>query len=244
MTTPALDPATYATTAQAVIDNAQRNGLTWRLVPGTVLSSGGATVSLIIDGDDTQQSLASSLLTPAPSVNDRVMVLVVPPQGNYVIGYYGPPPEIAMPRLLTREDAAFNTSAIGVTETNLFTTDPVLFRTGYAYRAEWSLRLDTSAANAVGVRVRQAPSVTGPVLDFWTSQESAAIQRNYYNEVAFVNTTGRDFTDTISLSIFATAGTVTVRGAVGGANPVVWFLEIYAIGRAELFPNATAMVAP
>jgi hypothetical protein len=42
-----------------------------------------------MDGDEDQQSPAQSLLEPAPITGDRVMILVVPPQGNYVVGYYG-----------------------------------------------------------------------------------------------------------------------------------------------------------
>lgn len=81
----------FATGAAAVIENAQRSGLTWRLVPGTVVSTSGnvTSISVVVDGD-LEPINTQSLMGPIP-VGSRVMVLSVPPQGNYIVGWYGGP---------------------------------------------------------------------------------------------------------------------------------------------------------
>lgn len=73
---------------QAIVDNAVRLGLTWRLVPATVTADSFPTnVFITLDGD-TQPSRAQSLIGNISS-GQRVMVLIVPPQGCYIIGALG-----------------------------------------------------------------------------------------------------------------------------------------------------------
>jgi hypothetical protein len=72
----------------AIVDNATRLGLTWRLVPGTVTANSFPTnVFVVLDGD-TQPSRAQSLIGNI-GADQRVMVLIVPPQGCYIIGTTG-----------------------------------------------------------------------------------------------------------------------------------------------------------
>lgn len=74
---------------QALINNAKRLGLLWTLTPGTVAPAAGASslVPVIVDGDDIAINTVS--LIGAQSSGMRVMVLTVPPAGNYIIGAYG-----------------------------------------------------------------------------------------------------------------------------------------------------------
>jgi hypothetical protein len=76
-------------TVQALIANARRLGLTWTLTPGTVApgAGDGSLVPVVVDGDDVAINTVS--LVGAQGVGMRVMVLTVPPAGNYIIGYYG-----------------------------------------------------------------------------------------------------------------------------------------------------------
>lgn len=74
--------------AEAIVTNADRLGLKWSLRPASV--SGGSDVtaiSLVLDGDETLVN-AYSLIGPLSS-DARVMVMVVPPSGLYVVGYVG-----------------------------------------------------------------------------------------------------------------------------------------------------------
>jgi hypothetical protein len=91
MTAPG-DANFFATNADAIYRNAQRAGLTWRLMVGTVASSSSSITSIdvLMDGD-TQEITRAQSLVGSVSAGVRVMVMVVPPQGNYIIGFYEQP---------------------------------------------------------------------------------------------------------------------------------------------------------
>lgn len=78
------DPSVAMATAQvkAIVDNADRLGITWTLRPGTVASSSPLTVTM--DGDTVPISMFSMI--GATYAGQRVWILIVPPSGNYVIG--------------------------------------------------------------------------------------------------------------------------------------------------------------
>lgn len=73
---------------QAMVETFQRLGLMWRLVKGTVFDSASNTPTLTLvtlDTDDNPSNCVSMIGTVAPDT--RVYVLVVPPQGNYIVGF-------------------------------------------------------------------------------------------------------------------------------------------------------------
>lgn len=72
---------------RAIIEQSKRLGLTWALRPGTVSLEDPSLPQVIMDGDIAQIP-ALSLIGPIP-LNARVMLLVTPPSGVYVIGYLG-----------------------------------------------------------------------------------------------------------------------------------------------------------
>ena len=76
----------FSAGAQALVDDAQRLGLTWDLRPATV----GALDSLkvIVDGD-TEQVNATSMVG-ALFVGLRVYVLLIPPSGVFIVGFSEP----------------------------------------------------------------------------------------------------------------------------------------------------------
>lgn len=82
----------FAAGADAIYQNAQRAGLTWRLMVGTVVSADTSvtSVDVLMDGD-TQDATRTQSLVGGLVAGARVMVMVVPPQGNYIIGFYGVP---------------------------------------------------------------------------------------------------------------------------------------------------------
>ena len=74
------------TSVQTLVELFNRMGLAWRLLPGTVSTQAGTVnVPVVIDGDD--QSARAQSLVGVVAPGQRVMVMVVPPQGNYIIGY-------------------------------------------------------------------------------------------------------------------------------------------------------------
>lgn len=81
MTGPASQDA--QATVQAVVENAQRLGLTWALRPATVVSS--SPITAVFDGDTEPINMTS--MVGSVSIGQRVYVFVVPPSGNYIAGF-------------------------------------------------------------------------------------------------------------------------------------------------------------
>ena len=91
MTAPSGDA--FGAAVAAILDKI-RQELLWRLRPATVTHPGPANtvdqVRAIYDGD-TAPVRMTSLIGVVPA-GTRVMVIFVPPSGNYLIGYAGLPP--------------------------------------------------------------------------------------------------------------------------------------------------------
>lgn len=79
---------------EEVVQNAQRLGLTWTLIPATTAAVTGATPywpptnTYVIQDNDTTVTRAMSLIGRVFG-NTRVMIMRVPPSGNYIIGTIG-----------------------------------------------------------------------------------------------------------------------------------------------------------
>lgn len=73
--------------AQAVLNNANRFGLTWRRIPATVVNgSDPAAVIIVLDGDEEANTVVAISLNGGAVTGSRVMVDIVPPSGMYIIG--------------------------------------------------------------------------------------------------------------------------------------------------------------
>lgn len=83
MTEPQQLPALLGATAESIVDNAKDLGLTWTLRPATVVSDPSGP-SVIYDGDSAVVGVETLIGTAIPT--DRVMMLQIPPGGNYIIG--------------------------------------------------------------------------------------------------------------------------------------------------------------
>lgn len=68
---------------QAIIENAQKLGLVWVLRPATVV--GDSPILATQDGDT--EPIAHTSLIGSVFADQRVWVLVVPPSGNYIVGF-------------------------------------------------------------------------------------------------------------------------------------------------------------
>jgi hypothetical protein len=106
----------------ALVDNADRLGLKWNLRPGTVaadnlLDSGNQVPSnaipVVLDGDTA--TILAVPLAGVSSTGARVMVLQVPPGGNFIIG--SPVPQLG-PSQLIFSDKLSGTGITGVTNVN------------------------------------------------------------------------------------------------------------------------------
>lgn len=72
-----------STGAQAIVDNANRLGLTWQLRIGTVTDR-GVSDKVQLDGDDTAIGVVP--IAGNPQVGQRVYVMSVPPGGAFMVG--------------------------------------------------------------------------------------------------------------------------------------------------------------
>lgn len=124
------------------------------LRPATVVASTDGVVSVILDGDDA--SVLAEALVPEPEADDRVMVLLQPPSGAFVVGYVG----------ASRE----RWGGGGATEVTINTDAP-------SPRDELVLWVDTDATVPVPVSTGwQALTLTSPWVNYGGWQ-SAGIRR-------------------------------------------------------------------
>lgn len=83
MTTDPALPQLLGTAAEAIVDNAKDLGLTWTLRPATAVKNVNGP-AIVYDGDTEVLGVVPLQGTAIPG--DRVMVLQIPPGGNYIIG--------------------------------------------------------------------------------------------------------------------------------------------------------------
>jgi len=72
--------------AQAIQDNAKRLGLTWTLRPGTVQSYDGASGQVSVTFDSDTVAIGAVSLAGILVPGQRVMGMIIPPGGNFIIG--------------------------------------------------------------------------------------------------------------------------------------------------------------
>jgi hypothetical protein len=235
MTEPALTrtaPNLIGVGAQSVSQNAIRLGLTWRMRPATVATVDSLTSVTIVQDGDTAEIAAVSLVGTV-AVGDRVMSILLPPAGVFIIGYL---PTFARNALVARIGTITSGPAIGA-ETADLTTPSFTAVTGRAYRVNYRGLNVSSVANLVTMRIRQ--NTTGGQL-LSTRQQSHAntVGQTYFDSVYFTNTTGADITTTLITSLQASAGTVTATGSASLNR----YLEVYEVGSSDSYPDAIAMV--
>lgn len=82
-------PELLSVQAQAVVDRAKALGLIWTLRPAAVQTSSSSAPTVIYDGDTEPVGAVTLIGNVLP--DDRVMMLQVPPAGNFIIGKVGSP---------------------------------------------------------------------------------------------------------------------------------------------------------
>ena len=226
-----VDASTAA--AQAIIEQAQRLGLVWRIIPGSVVGDTTNINNIAVTLDsDTKQTRAQSLIGAVQNA-DRVMVLLVPPNGAFIIGYFGQSP---LPNTIRDYVASTsNSGAIGA-ETVVLIGGSMTFVSGRAYKVKWGQRLDHSVAQTAIVRVRQT-NISGTQLIFWQQQVAAAAGNHYFFEATIRRTAASDLIDNLVMTLATATGTVTARGAAD----TVRYMEVWDCGLASRFPQAIAI---
>lgn len=207
----------------------RRLGLTWGLRPATVTGTVGSPTTATYDGDDVEIRVTS--LVGSLYVGQRVMVMFVPPAGNFVIG------SLSVQQRGTIIARADRSSSTSTTTTELAAVSlskiPVIAGVGYQVMCS-NLIMDSSVNNDVvfallrhttdGSTAGLGSVVFGGVKGVAgapSAQFVAPIVRNYYPDtshtLSLCLTVGRDSgTGNVSLVVangFPIEITVTCTGA-------------------------------
>lgn len=70
---------------QALVENADRLGLTWQIGLGTVIDQ-GRSPKVHMDGDDASIAIGAVPMAGNPGIGQRVYVILAPPGGAFMVG--------------------------------------------------------------------------------------------------------------------------------------------------------------
>lgn len=230
--------------AESIVERAQALGLTWTLRPATVSV---ATTEALLIAYDAPTDLISTPITAVNltgqglAVGTRVMGLVVPPSGNYVIGFPtmgGAPSNGFAGALAGRIDSIANSASV-TAEAAVLTIPNVTFRSGRAYRWQFWGKVNPSVINIARFQVRRG-SVAGTLLtgsmDWNQSLVGVGEPRAALGYVKRLAST--DTTDAMVLTLTAVGlGALLQEGSATFAR----FFEVYDAGPATNYANASVI---
>lgn len=159
---------------------ANRLGLTWRMIPGTVTKTFGVTSAAILLDVDTEVSTPAQSLIGQLYVNQRVMVICTPNGANYVIGYYGGTNAAPGVPIYVPENTSIPVSSTGYTAQSPTIGTAVVAPPSGQIRIDYTavLRAGTSATNIclVTPQVRLGATV-GSGTVFYAATDNDAVQQ-------------------------------------------------------------------
>lgn len=152
---------------RALVENARRLGLTWRLTLGTVTTSTSTDqFEVRLDGDTEPITVISMIGSHA--IGTRVYVISIPPAGNYAIGWVtGDFPRYPGTRIAT-STMTVDSVAFTTTETVIATVTGDLIE-GLTYRVIFDAGFQTTVDGILRLSIRE-DSLVGTVVqirDFW-----------------------------------------------------------------------------
>ena len=237
MTTP-VDPTITQTVSLASVDElvtqAKRLGLVWGLRPGVVASvatgSGPYNPAVQMDGDDVDTTILTASLVGGLAVGMRVMVMSVPPRGDYVIGI------ISSADLQRYEVGGFTNhgTTITTTETVMETFSQFVMRDRAAYRVEFDGWLLAATTTFTQFRLRRTDT-TGTVLTASDLFPGIGLAQAPFRHVGyFVNNTGSQRQGNLVVTAQTLSSTSTWAADTGRPR----YASIRYAGPASEFPFA------
>lgn len=242
MTTPApVEPTLTQTVSLASVDEliaqARRLGLTWGLRPGLVVDTTAAggpyNPRVQLDGDDESVTILAPSLVGGVAIGMRVMVMFVPPAGNYVVG-------IISSTSTQRYEVGGTTNhatTITTTETVLETFSRFKLMSGAAYRVEIDGWLLAGAGLFTFFRLRETNAAGQLLTASDAIQGLGLIQAPLRHVGYFVNNTGVQTTDLV-----LTGQTVSSTSTWGADAGRPRYVSIQYAGPAVEYPFAVAFV--
>ena len=226
-------PSLVGIGAESIVDRAKSLGLTWTLRPATVavvVDDSPTGTQIIYDGDT--EPINCMNLGVNVVAGDRVMGLMVPPSGNYIIGPITGP---SWPGFVAEASSTSSTGAIGTTPVATLTIPGIVWRAGRAYEVRYGGLLSAVLANTTVVGLRPS-SILGAEFVTWFCFLATGEFDTRQGIAKVRNATGSDITYTnLVLSMRTSTSTITVV-----ANAMtVRYLEVWDVGAAADFPNAS-----
>lgn len=226
-------PALIGVGAQMIVARAKELGLTWTLRPATAtVYSTGNLAAAQFDGDSVSVNMVN--LTGSELVQGaRLMVMMVPPSGNYIISQANTHVGFGFWASDSKSGSVGPFSA----ETTILTITNMVFARKRAYKVEFRGDiLTTTGTNAAIWRIRRR---TGAGFQFgvgvWALRN---IQSNDWgSDMIITNDTTADILDNLVLTMEASASSITVNA---NASQITW-LRVTDIGPSDLFPLAVSI---
>jgi hypothetical protein len=245
MTTPTtpvtpVDPTIGQTTTLAsvseLVEQADRLGLTWSLRPGLVVRTDDIATpfnpNVRMDGDDLNTLIATSSLVGAVAVGMRVMVMQVPPVGNYIIGI------MTVDDLRPRVFSATSSSAtITLAEILMATLGGVRFLGGAAYR----VRLGTAFIGGTTAFTQFNVRKTNLAGALWTSSpvfQGIGLATANCQWVGYLRNTSPS---TITTDVALTAAAFVLTTTWFGSTTIPRYFSIEYCGAAADYPHAATV---
>lgn len=212
------------TTVQAIIDNADRLGLTWDIKPATV--SRAIPPAVTVDGDTV--SIGATSIIGRLALGQRVYVIIVPPSAVFVIGLAGEPF-----RLLARGQRSAPKTGIAGTELGVVRVNTIL-PAGFTYRVSTNVLFVQSTLNElarIDLRIRytsdHTDATTGGIVGVLDRFITDAGSGNTYGNLFFYYFAVADTQFSTLLTVVRTtgAGTVTLSDSVN-AGPSLFIEQV------------------
>jgi hypothetical protein len=212
--------------AKQIVERARQLGLTWTLRMATVGTNTSDLLTVIFDGDTIALPVVNmtgqSLVT-----GSRVYVLIVPPGGNFVVGFSG-----LTPASVVFVASQANTGIVGA-ETPVLTTPSAQYLAGRTYAGTFYGDTLGDPNVTVVYRMRRT-NVVG------TAFGASAYQMNVINPAFTQHCSGRylftpstNITDTFVLTLEGFGGNAIMFGNVNQTR----YFEIVDCGPTSSYPN-------
>lgn len=229
---------------KSIQENADRLGLIWKLTPGAVVTTDPLTVLTDSPDENTLASIPVMSLVGDLVVGTRVMVMSVPPAGQYVIGQLTNIPRGIINANTTNNGAvatATSTTPVPVPSASWDVEPEYVFRDGWVYKVTFQGGTATAGGTAmfgtVQVRLGSATAV-GTLLCNWPDAIPAGfnnivITKNFESYIQ--NSSGADVTS--ELSVCAVRNTAASNYIIYGDSVQPLWLTVEEIGLASELPG-------
>jgi hypothetical protein len=214
-------PEMVGLAASTIAENAKRLGLVWTMRPATVVSYDRTTgmATAIFDGDTVPLTM-TSLAGPLTAAQ-RVMVMIVPPSGNFIIGSVGNVGATDYKLIAFGERVTASTAAAGAQGVLRLDNIPVVSGRSYLIQSSNMLLFSTSGATDRG-SVRFAFSTSGAAT---TGSSLMAIWNS-------------DIIQTISDGVGCYLSTHYTATTTGFLSVLIYTLRLGGSGNISIFGNA------